>query len=61
MTQQPATDPELFLVARVEESLVATVVGGYDGVRDATQSARPHSTVSHAEPFTDPASVPSSL
>lgn len=26
-------DPDLFLVARVDESLVATVVGGYDGVR----------------------------
>lgn len=33
LDQRGARDRELFLVARVEQSLVATVVGGYDGVR----------------------------
>lgn len=33
LDQRGARDPELFLVARAENSVVATVVGGYDGVR----------------------------
>lgn len=33
LDQRGTRDPELFLVARVDGRLVATVVGGYDGVR----------------------------